>query len=379
MMRSLWKKMKGELGQSTILLALSIVVLCGVVAMVVDVGMVGVNREQLQTAADAAALAGAYDLPSASAAQTTAIHYAELNGVESGHTSVTTPYNGDSKKIEVVCTETVEYTFARILGYTSKVVSARAVAEKTGMNGGAFGFAVFSGNDSDTLTFNGSGIYIDGSAHANYRIKINGSGQTITGNAEAVSTVTANGSSITVGGTFQGSSVTTHGSGISIGNTVASPAAFLEMPNFSAAIEAQAAAAGTKYTGTQTFNGSNLNLDTPIYVDGNVVINGSHFNGTGFILATGDITFNGSNLKNSSSASICFYSETGDITINGSGSELDGVLYAPNGTITMNGSGQTVNGRVIADKVNFNGSGLQIISGSNDLGFLPSSSVRLIE
>ncbi len=69
--------------------------------------------------------------------------------------------------------ETVEYTFAVFWIYIQGV-SARAVAEKTGMNGGAFGFAVFSGNDSDTLTFNGRGT-ISTEARCNYRIKINGS------------------------------------------------------------------------------------------------------------------------------------------------------------------------------------------------------------
>ena len=31
------------------------------------------------------------------------------NGIEAGHTTATTPYNGDAKKVEVVVTATVNY------------------------------------------------------------------------------------------------------------------------------------------------------------------------------------------------------------------------------------------------------------------------------
>lgn len=378
-MRWLIRKLRGEAGQSAILVALTMVVLCGMAAFAVDIGVIAVDKGQLQTAADAAALAGAGELPTASTARSKAIQYAGKNGVASSEVTATTPYKGDSNKIEVVCTRTVEYSFARIFGLTSTTVSARAVAEKSGMSGGPFGYTVFSGSQSDTLTFNGSGQYIGGSAHSNNKFRINGSSQTITGNAEAVTNFTANGSSITISGTCQAASITTHGSSINIGNTLSTPAAVIDMPDFSDLIKAQAEAAGTKYTGNITYNGSSLDLDHPIYVEGNVTINGSHFSGTGFILATGNITFNGSNLKSSSGASVCFYSQNGDITVNGSSAVLEGIVYAPNGTITMNGSNQTINGRVIGYEIDFNGSSTTIISGSNDLNCLPGSSVRLVE
>lgn len=378
-MRLLRRTLGSETGQSTIILALSLVALCAVAALVIDIGLLGVNKSNLQTAADAAALAAAHDLPSASTAESTAIHYAQLNGVEAGNVTVTTPYNGDPTKVEVVCSEMVQYSFAQVLGFTSKEVTARAVAQKTGMSGGAFEFALFSGSQSDTLSLSGSSQYIGGSAHSNYKFTMNGSSQTVTGNVEAVSHVTFNGSKLEVGGTCQGSPITIHGSKISVGHTLPTPAAVIEMPDFTEEIKAQAEAAGTKYSSSQTFNGGFLNLDSPIYVEGDVVINGSHFSGTGFILATGDITFNGSSLKNASSDSFCFYSRDGNIRVNGSNCELDGILYAPNGSITMNGSNQTIHGRVIGDEVIFHGSNTQIIAGSNDLNCLPGSSVRLVE
>ena len=68
-MRSIKQWLKREVGQSVILVALSIAMLCGVAAVVVDVGMVSVSEGQLQNAADAAALAAARDLPSATTAK----------------------------------------------------------------------------------------------------------------------------------------------------------------------------------------------------------------------------------------------------------------------------------------------------------------------
>ena len=86
------------------------------------------TKAELQNAADAAALAAARRLPNIGAAITTAEYYAELNGVDNEITA-TTPYDGDSTKIEVVCTRNVPYTFARVLGFTDIDISARAVAK----------------------------------------------------------------------------------------------------------------------------------------------------------------------------------------------------------------------------------------------------------
>jgi len=374
----MFSKLKDESGQVMVLFALSFAVFCCIAALVIDLGLVYVKKSNLQTAVDAAALAGAEALPSISTAKNAAVHYAELNGVDVSNTTVTSPYNGDSTKIEVVCTQTVEYTFARVLGYTTTEVSARAVAEKTGMSGGPFDYTIFSGSSSETLTINGSSQYIGGSVHSNYKFSINGSSQTITRNAEAASTFKANGSSITIGGTCQGSSITINGSKISIGSQVFGAAAIIDMLDFSATIQAEAEAAGATYTGNKTYNGSNIHVDSPIYVDGDLTVNGSSFIGTGIILASGNISFNGSNLK-SSGSSVCFYSERGNITINGSNIELDGIVYAPNGSIIMNGSNQTINGRVIGNKISFNGSNINITSGEDDLDCLPQDSVKLVE
>lgn len=111
--------------------------------------------------------------------------------------------------------------------------------------------------------------------------------------------------------------ITTNGSEILLGSRLPN-SAFVDMPDFSDTIKKQAQEAGQLYTGNKIYNGSSIDVNQPIYV-------------------------------------------------NGSSAVFDGILYVPNGNITMNGSSQTVNGRVIGNTVTINGSNLNIISGTNEL------------
>ena len=378
-MTSRIKLMKDESGQSMVLFALMFVVICGMVAFAIDVGRVSIEKEKLQNAVDAAALAGAQDLPNEATAEGTALSYAQQNGMLSSETTATASYNENSSKIEVVCTRSVDYTFAKVLGLSSINVSTRAVAKKTGINGGPFGYSAFSGSPTSTLLINGSGINIGGSVHSNCNLMINGSSMVIGGSAEAVSSLNLNGSIINVGGTCQGAAIYVYGSSINIGSKNYTAATSIEMPDFSESILAEAEASGQTYSGNKFFNGSKINVTSPIYVNGDLTVNGSEFTGNGIIVASGNITFNGSNIKNSSSDAVCFYSTNGNIMINGSYIELDGIVYAPNGSIMMNGSYQTINGRVIGKTLNFNGSYITIASSKSDLNCLPKTTVTLVE
>src|SRR5436309_15300204 len=72
---------KSESGQAIVLMALSLVVIMGMAALVVDVGNWYHTKRRLQGTADAAALAGAQLLPDdPSGAQTMAMNYANQNG-----------------------------------------------------------------------------------------------------------------------------------------------------------------------------------------------------------------------------------------------------------------------------------------------------------
>jgi hypothetical protein len=135
-MNKFFGKIKDESGQALVIVALSVVVLFGATAMSVDLGMAYNAKAELQAAADAAALAGAQDLPNATVAKQAAENYAGFNEVKVENVVAVTPYAGNTRQIEVTCTQEFEYFFAKILGFDSKVIVARAVAERRLVWGG---------------------------------------------------------------------------------------------------------------------------------------------------------------------------------------------------------------------------------------------------
>src|ERR1700674_3318360 len=89
MMKLLKSKAKCEGGQALILFTLMLGALLLCAMAVVDVGFFLHNRENAQQTADAAALAGAQDLPgSTSQAQTDALAYVTKNGLSTANTTI---------------------------------------------------------------------------------------------------------------------------------------------------------------------------------------------------------------------------------------------------------------------------------------------------
>ncbi len=353
------KQPENEKGTVIVLVALLMSVFLIGCAFVVDMGILYVNYGKLQNAIDATVLAAAQELPDTISATNIANEYIELNGFSSADINVS--FSDENNTINITGSKTINYLFARVFGLNSKTLSVSASAVKGNFPAStskAFNYALFSGSSTSALTLNGSKQTINGSSHTNKNFSANGSQLTITGDSEAVTTVSVNGSQISIGRIVQN-------------------APFVDMPDFSDQIKTLSDNAGQTYTGDKTYSG-NVDVPSPIYVTGNLTVNGSRFSGKGTIVATGSITFNGSNVYATSEDSICFYSKTGNITINGSHAVLNGIVYAPKGTITMNGSNQTVNGRVIGNVVTINGSSLTITSRNNDLESLPAAGAKLI-
>ncbi len=128
-------------GVALIYTALGLAGFMGITALVVDMGSLYTRRAQAQRAADAAALAGAYDLQNPSTAEATAIQYAKLNGYDTAKGATVTPRtyaSSDSlvkNRIEVVVQRREPLYFlpamAALFGEnkTTSVVGARATAE----------------------------------------------------------------------------------------------------------------------------------------------------------------------------------------------------------------------------------------------------------
>src|SRR5690606_28114924 len=114
-------------GQALALFAVGITVFCGFVGMSVDVGQIVLTRTDLQKTSDAAALAGAQDLPMTVEAENAALEYVQRNAghdttaeVKFGYTHV------GNDTITVESTRKVNFTFLRLIGLEGTDVSADA-------------------------------------------------------------------------------------------------------------------------------------------------------------------------------------------------------------------------------------------------------------
>jgi Flp pilus assembly protein TadG len=141
-LRRLWRE---EVGQALVLGAFVMVVVLGLAAMAIDVGLFLHERRELQKAADAAALAGAQELPnSPNDAVLKAEEWAASNGIDTGELGpieVSTTYAADDT-ITVEVSREVPFIFARVLGYTSDTISADATA-RVGSPAGMGGLTPF--------------------------------------------------------------------------------------------------------------------------------------------------------------------------------------------------------------------------------------------
>jgi hypothetical protein len=128
-----------ERGQVFVLMAVAVVALLGCAGLAIDMGYMEHQKTKMQTAADAAAIAGASVLSGGSSAITAAADEdASLNGFTSGTNSATItvnnpplsgPNSGNSDYVEVIVSQPQNTFFLSVLGYNQITVTARAVAE----------------------------------------------------------------------------------------------------------------------------------------------------------------------------------------------------------------------------------------------------------
>lgn len=119
--------MKKNNGQVMISFVAILSILCGIVALVTDVGILYVNRIQLQKSLDAAVMAGAQELPvDSSGAIAVAQQYAAMNGKTEDNVNVEV-INGNNT-IRANGTRMVNLMFAKIFGQNFSNVNAKARA-----------------------------------------------------------------------------------------------------------------------------------------------------------------------------------------------------------------------------------------------------------
>lgn len=120
--------LKEEKGAVIIIVALLMVVFLGITALVVDGGMLYVEKQKLQDITDAAALAGAQELPTATDKATAQANQAiTLN--EANPNLFNINFNENKHVIKVRAEKSVELVFAKALGFDQAKVGAVSKVE----------------------------------------------------------------------------------------------------------------------------------------------------------------------------------------------------------------------------------------------------------
>lgn len=350
-------------GTAAVTTALMMTLILGFSALVVDIGIVSIQKSRLQNAVDSAALAAAQDLPSTADAADTARAYLDSNGFESA--SINVSFANNDRQVTVEAAQSFDYMLAGVFGMDSVEVMASATAQKGGRYlRGAFEYAIFSSDMNQELILNSNGkdTYVEGSVHSNNGFRYNGNHDSlvITGVLDTVGRITLNSIHTDIGEQRPFNS-------------------YIEMPDFSEEIKQLALKQGTYYNTSQSFN-SDLHVDEAIYVNGHINFNCNKFSGIGTIFAKDNINFNHSVVYESPGTdSICIYSQNGNIHFNSSGAVIRGTIYAPNGTVVLNNGLHTFYGRIIAQKIIFNG-GIEVYSSPGDLVFMEpfDEGIRLV-
>lgn len=128
---------QNQSGQSLIIIALAFVGLVAIVGLAIDLGIMYIEKTRLSQAVDAAALAGAHELPNEIAAWDRAEEFLRLNGYNPNDPDVTFTHDFPDEphlglyhyQLLVTGTKSVPLTFLKVLGFTTIDVTANAVGE----------------------------------------------------------------------------------------------------------------------------------------------------------------------------------------------------------------------------------------------------------
>src|SRR5579883_1565050 len=149
LLRKLFARMHDEGGQVLVLTVLGMIALLGMSTITIDLGVAMAQRRSAQSIADAAALAGAVDLPGVTQANAQAVTDATTaannnltsTGISGATVTVHSPptnsssHNGDTSSVEVTITANAPTFFAGVLGFGPFGIKAHAVATGAGSLG----------------------------------------------------------------------------------------------------------------------------------------------------------------------------------------------------------------------------------------------------
>ena len=382
---------KNEEGSVAVITAISLTLLIGITSLALDFGRLAADRQKLQNAADASALAAAAELAadrSDEAVTAAAEEYLSVNGFDPAEETVTAQVAADGNSVEVIVSHEVRLGFARvILNRDTSAVSASAKAEAVSIFGGC-PYALFAGQrieeDGSGITITGSSIEINGNIHSNSDISmahaVLGPGSAATA-VRSVNPSTAGWSSGCIA--MDMPSMKSFEKGLTgncrpvefPGNVVkASEGGLQEL--IEEALEKYAQREGDEEACPEDA--------LFIHISGNLTFNGKASSAyeaeLPFVLIVdGDINMNGTPLDSSSGCPAAIMSKRGNITVNGGGASFTGILYAPQGDVTLNGNEAEYNGSIVARNIRKSGGKITVNYSEDADRCLPVTKVRLIE
>lgn len=197
---------KSEEGQALVLAGLALVVLMMMAGLGVDVGYLRYQREQMQKAADAGALAAASAIIYQGNYVNAATNDATANGFTANQVVVNglcspsgtnicvavnnppltagDPFQGVAGYVEVIVAQARPTFFMKVVGYTSTNVSSRAVASSVSNSSGCV-YALDQNDDANTLVID-SGVFVGSPSCAMYVESSNSSGLNENGKSNVV-------------------------------------------------------------------------------------------------------------------------------------------------------------------------------------------------
>jgi hypothetical protein len=358
-----------ERGQSLAIVAVVLPAIVGLLALGLDATYLFVQHRLMQGAADLSALAGARSLPGdAAGADTRARTVATANGYPSGVT-VTTPYSGDTSRIQVQISVAVRPFFLPALGVQTVDVTVLAVARSIQMLGAQY--AIFAGEvncgtDSEkSILWSGSKVKVTGSVVSNGGATVSGSNNSVTGATHY----------------YCPNRFYNTGSG----NTYV-PTPVRDVQSTAWPFTFAAASFPCTYSRAGTFD---LSSDGVWWVGGTkaskqlrpgvycatggggiIKLSDSGITGTVTFVAGYQVEISGSNftLNPYSQGVLAFAQGNLDtaLKLSGSGGAWTGILYAPNGQVELSGSSNlTIVGGIVAGRVKIGGSDITIQAGAS--------------
>jgi len=398
------KLLRDQRGQAAVLMAVSIVCVCGLAGMAVDVGMMFRAKRVLQIAADAGAISGAAELNYGDA--TSAAKAAtDQNGLTDGANGVTVTVNnpplagpsaGKSGYVEVTVSQPQPTYFMRLFRWNSMTVKARAVAS-----------VLPSRSCVATLGTVSPGISVTNGAHLTLP------GCSITDNA-----IGGNAFYVSGGASVSASSIAVVGgaslnNGVTVTPTPATGAGALLDPiaSFATPPPASSYSSGCVtdpaihtsqtispgcYLGLSFPNGSpTVNMNPGLYIINGPkplnVASGTVLNGSGvtfyFVNGASFVFSNGANVTLSAPTSglyrgLVLYQDPTDTAadsfIGGSTANLNGIIYLPSASFTMSNGNSSLSTDLVVGSLSMTG-GASLQPYTPPTGMSPLATTSLTE